>query len=166
MKKILIAFCLTIIFYIPAFAEYKPFPETLSTQYKNEMEQIIDNEYPHVIKNIDNLLIEAKNLHDRIIKNGFNLEDYINLTLIAEVCIPAADLDLYAELMKVTQEKYVGIKYQPIGTDSTNPIDEYLYPYMENNNVNRKKLIKIINYENKQILIIEKYINEVEKLRP
>lgn len=154
------------IFYIPAFAEYKPFPETLSTRYKKEMEQIIDNEYPQVIKNIDNLVLEAKNLHDRIIQNGFKLEDYINLTLIAEVCIPAADLDLYAHLMKVTQEKYVGIKYQPIGTDSTNPIDEYLYPYMENNNVNRKKLIKIINYENKQILIIEKYINEVEKLRP
>lgn len=67
--------------------------------------------------------------------------------------------------MEVTQEKYLKVKYKPIGTDNTNPLDEFLYPYMQDNNINREKLTKIVDYQNKQILIIEKYIHEVEKLR-
>lgn len=105
-------------------------------------------------------------MRDKIIQNGFNIDDYINLTLIAEVCIPAADLDLYAHLIKVTQEKYLGLKYKPIGTDTPNPMYEYLYPYMKDNNVNENKLTKIILYESKQIKVVEKYIKQVEKYRP
>ena len=33
-------------------AEYKPIPETLSKQYKAEMERIIDEDYPIVIKRL------------------------------------------------------------------------------------------------------------------
>ena len=56
MKKIFLVIFLLIITNIPVFAEYKPIPETLSKQYKKEMEQIIDEEYPIVIKKIDYLL--------------------------------------------------------------------------------------------------------------
>ncbi len=166
MKKIFLVLFLLFVICNSSFAEYKPIPKNLSKQYKKEMEYIIGVEYPNAIKNVDENVKDAKNLRNKILQNGFNLEDYINLTLISEVCIPAADLDLYAELMKVTQEKYLGIKYEPIGTDNTNPIYEYLYPYIRDNNVNENKLTKIILYENKQIKIIEKYIKQVEKLRP
>lgn len=151
---------------MPALAEYKPIPAHMSKQYKIEMEQIIDEEYPQVIQNVDGFVLDAKILYDKIINNGFNIEDYISLSLIPETCIPSSDLDLYAKLLKVTKEKYMGIKYTPIGTDSVNPIDEILSPYFKDNNVNRNKLTKIILYENKKIKVVEKYIKQVEKLRP
>lgn len=165
MKKFFLIIYLIFALQIPVFAEYKPIPKNLSKQYKKEIELIINTEYPQVIKNIDKNVKDAKNLRNKIIKNGFNIEDYINISLIAEVCIPATDLDLYSKLMEVTQEKYLKVKYKPIGTDNTNPLDEFLYPYMQDNNINREKLTKIVDYQNKQILIIEKYIHEVEKLR-
>lgn len=166
MKKIFITLWLLLTVCIPAFAEHKPIPLNMSKQYKTEIEHIIDREYEQIIKNIDDLVLECKNLHDKIIQNGFNMDDYINLTLISEVCIPAADLDLYAHLMNVTQEKYLGLKHEPIGTDTPNSMYEYLYPYMKDNNVNENKLTKIILYESKQIKVVEKYIKQVEKYRP
>ena len=198
MKKIFLVIFLLIITNIPVFAEYKPIPETLSKQYKNEMEQIIDEEYPIVIKKIDNevkdakrirdkilesgfniedynpIVIkkidnevkDAKRIRDKILESGFNIEDYINLSLIPETCIPSSDLDLYGKMLKVTQEKYLGMEYKPIGTDSVNPLDDILSPYFRDNNVNRRKLTKILLYENKKIKIVEEYIKQVEKLRP
>ena len=166
MKKLFITLLLLLTVCTPTFAEYKPIPLNMSKQYKTEIEHIIDSEYDQIIKKIDNLVFESKNLHDKIIQNGFNINDYINLTLISEVCIPAADLDLYAHLMKVTQEKYLGLKYDPLGTDTPNPMYEYLYPYMKDNNVNESKLTKIILYESKQIKAVKKYIKQVEKYRP
>lgn len=166
MKKTFITLLILLIVCMPTFAEYKPIPLNMSKQYKTEIEHIIDREYEQIIKKIDNLVLESKNLHDKIIQNGFNIDDYINLTLISEVCIPAADLDLYEHLMKVTQEKYLGLKYEPIGTDTSNPIYEYLYPYIKDNNINENKLTKIIFYESKQIKVVEKYIKQVEKYRP
>ena len=59
----------------------------------------------------------------------------------------------------------MGIKYEPIGTDSVNPINDILSPYFSDNNVNRDKLNKIILYENKKIKVVEKYIKQVEKYR-
>lgn len=166
MKKIILIICLIFQFFIPVYADYKPIPESLSEQYKTEMEQIINEEYPHVIKKIDDEIKYAKSLRDKILKTGFNLDDYITLSLIPDTCIPSADLDLYGKMLKITKEKYLDMEYIPMGTDSVNPIDEILTPYFRDNNVNRNKLEKIIIYEDKKIEIVEKYIKEVEKLRP
>ncbi len=130
------------------------------------MEQIINSEYKKTINNIDNHVKDAKRIRDKILKNGFNIDDYITLSLIPDTCIPSADLDLYGKMLKVTQEKYLGMEYKPIGTDSVNPIDDILSPYFRDNNVNRSKLTKILLYENKKIKIVEEYIKQVEKLRP
>ena len=166
MKKFIITLLSLLFFCVPAMAEYKPIPENLSKQYKTEMEQIIDEEYPIVIKKIDNEVKDAKRIRDKILESGFNIEDYINLSLIPETCIPSSDLDLYGKMLKVTQEKYLGMEYKPISTDSVNPIDDILSPYFRDNNVNRSKLTKILLYENKKIKIVEEYIKQVEKLRP
>lgn len=130
------------------------------------MEQIINSEYKKTINNIDNHVKDAKRIRDKILKNGFNIDDYITLSLIPDTCIPSADLDLSGKMLKVTQEKYLGMEYKPIGTDSVNPIDDILSPYFRDNNVNRSKLTKILLYENKKIKIVEEYIKQVEKLRP
>ena len=166
MKKIILILCIIFQLVIPVYAEYKPIPESLSEQYKTEIEQIIDEEYPQVIKKIDNEVKDAKRIRDKILESGFNIEDYINLSLIPETCIPSSDLDLYGKMLTVTQEKYLGMEYKPIGTDSVNPLDDILSPYFRDNNVNRRKLTKILLYENKKIKVVEEYIKQVEKLRP
>lgn len=150
---------------LSAFAEYKPIPTELSKQYKHEMEHIIDKNYPTVLKNINKEVKNAKYYYNQTLKNGFNIENYINLTLISETSIPSTDLELYAKLMQVTQEKYLGEKYTPLGIDTTITIDKFLTPYFEDNNVNTKKLSKIIIYQNNQSKIVEKYIKQVELLR-
>ena len=159
---IILLFC----FLTPVFAQYEKIPDNLSKQYKKEMEQIIKTEYDTTIKNIDEYTEEAKNLRDKILKNGFNNEDYIKLALIPETNIPSSDLDLYIKLLKVTRERYLKTKYKEIGTDSSKALDEILSPYFKDNNVNKEKLTKIISYQNKKIKIVEKYIKQVEKLRP
>ena len=166
MKKFIITLLSLLFFCVPAMAEYKPIPENLSKQYKTEMEQIIDEEYPIVIKKIDNEVKDAKRIRDKILEIGFNIEDYITLSLIPETCIPSSDLDLYGKMLKVTKEEYLNETYTPIGTDSVNPIDDILSAYFIDNKVNRSKLTKILLYENKQIKAVEEYIKQVEKLRP
>ena len=84
-----------------------------------------------MIKKIDNEVKYAKS---------------INLVLTQEVVLPAADMQLYDKLMKITQEKYLGIKLVPIGTDSTIPMETFLHTYFIDNDVDQTKLIKIIHY--------------------
>jgi hypothetical protein len=166
MKKFCLLICTILLFCNSAFADYVPIPENLREQYKQEIEQIIDEEYPHIIEDINDIVKDAQRLKNKILKYGFNLDDYINLALIPESCIPSADLDLYGKLLQVTMEKYLGMKYEPIGTDSANPINDILSQYFHDNNVNRDKLNKIINYENKKIKVVEKYIKQVERNCP
>jgi len=169
MKKILILFTVLFTFCLSAFAEYKPIPKELSKQYKAEMEKVIKKEYPKAIKNVDKYVKKAKKLHARILKHGYysnNQMDAINLSLLYEVCIPSSELDLYSKLIKITEEKYLHNEYEAIGTDSVNPLSDYLYPYFKDNNVDTKKLDDIALYEVQQGKIIEKLIEQVEKLRP
>ena len=68
--------------------------------------------------------------------------------------------------MRITQEKYLGIKYLPLGTDSVVPMEDFLTPYFKDNNVNSKKLQCIIKYEKKKIKILEKYLKKVQQIVP
>ena len=92
--------------------------------------------------------------------------DFINLGFLYENCLPTAELDLYADLMKVTQEKYLGVKYEPIGTDWVGPLEDFLNPYFRDNKVNTKKLVDIAKYESQQGKIVKNYLDEAESLRP
>lgn len=168
MKKFIITILL-LFFTLPAFAEYQPIPANLSMQYKQEMESIIDKGYPKAIKKVDKSVKKATQYYKRIMKYGYysnNNRDVVDLGLLYEICLPATELDLYADLMKVTQEKYLGIEYKPIGTNWVGPYETYLKPYFIDNNVNTKKLTDIVNYEAQQGKIIKNYLDEVEKLRP
>ena len=73
MKKFIITLLSLLFFCVPAMAEYKPIPENLSKQYKTEMEQIIDEEYPIVIKKIDNEVKDAKRIRDKILEIGLSI---------------------------------------------------------------------------------------------
>ena len=168
MKKVLVIICLMLLA-LPVFAEYKPIPANRSAEYKAEIESIIDTEYPNAIRKVDEYVSEAKDLYNKIMKYGYysnNQMDVINLGLIYEVCIPSADIDLYAKLIKVTKEKYLSEKDIPIGTDNTGSLEDFLWQYFKDNNVNTKKLSDIAEYANKQNKVIEMYVQNAEKLRP
>lgn len=168
MKKLLIVICL-ILFALPCFAEYKPIPKNLSVQYKAEMEHIIDEEYPKVIVEVDKLVNEAAELYNKVLKYGYfsnDQMDVINLGLIYENCTPAADIDLYARLMEVTQEKYLKVKFEPFATDWTSPYEDFMTPYLKDNGVNTQKLTDISNYIIKKNGVIKEYVDRAEKLRP
>ena len=164
MKKLLVVFLIIFFSVLPCFAQYKPIPKELSSQYKAEMEQIIDNGYPIAIKNVDEYFLEANKYYQEILKGGYNYINHVNIVNLSEICIPAAELELYADLMKVTQEKYLNITYKGIGTDNINPFYDYLYPYFSANNVNTEKLKAITKYEKEKIQILKTYIEEIEKL--
>ena len=164
MKKIFLIFLL-LIFSQTAFARSELIPKNKQIQYKKEIEFIINNEYPYIINNINDCVKDAKKIRNRILRSGFNTDDYVVLSLIPESRIASADLDLYVKLLEIAKEKYMGINYESLGTDNVNTFEEILFPYFKENNVNTKKLTKIITYENKKIKVVEKYIRQVERLR-
>lgn len=161
MKKLIVFLCLFFLS-IPSWAEYKPIPKELSKQYKAEMEQIINEGYPQVIRNIDNYFEDVKVKYNKLITQGY--DDNIYWSMLPEVSIFDLDLFLYDRLLKVTQEKYLGLKYNPIGTDDTYYYENYLQAYFSENKINLKKLIKIENYANKKYIKIENYIKKIDKL--
>ncbi len=166
MKKLLILFTILFSFCLSAYAEYKPIPKELSNQYKIEIEQIINQEYPKIIKEIDNYVKEANSYYNDIIQNGYDIGKHVSLANLAELTIPSADIHLYAKLAQITQEKYLEIKYFPPGTDSTVPLEDFLSPYFKDNNINNKKLLNIIKYQNKKIKLLEKYLKKVQQMIP
>lgn len=145
---------------------YNEIPANLRSKYKAEIEQIINEEVPNVIKNVNKSVNDAKNIHDKILKNGYNEDDFLNLNLISEVELIGTDLQLYSKLMQITQEKYLKKKYQPIPTDNSNPLYDYLYPYFQNNNIDTSKLEELNIYINKQqAKIIKNYIEDIYKYK-
>lgn len=162
MKKLLVLFCMLTFSVIPVLAEYKPIPVHLSKQYKAEMESIIDEEYPTIIKDIDDLVKEAKLLHDKLLKYGYNFEDYNNLQLSSEIAIWGFDGALDTKLIKFTQNKYFNYHYEPVTIDDFYTYRDYLYRNFKENNVDTKKIKEIIKYESSQNKIIEEYIRHIQ----
>ena len=145
---------------------YNEIPANLRSKYKAEIEQIINEEFPNVIEKANLCVKDAEFLYNKMRKNGYSEDDFINLTLISEVVIIASDLALFEKLMKTTQEKYLKIKYQPIPTDNSNAFYDYLYPYFQNNNIDTSKLEELCIYINKQQAKITKnYIEDIYKYK-
>ena len=71
MKKLLFLITIFILFLtLPAFAEYKPIPKELSKQYKAEMEQIINEKYPTVLKDQREIYNKALHMYKKVSKNN------------------------------------------------------------------------------------------------
>ena len=159
MNKIFIVILSPFLYCMPAFAEYIPIPQNLSKQYKAEMEQIIDEEYPKIIKNINDYVNYVKSNYDKIKKTNYPTDCY----LLPEVSIYDLDISLYSKFIKTTQEKYLGIKYEQIGTDDSSSLQTYIYPYLVDNNINIKKLKKLGSYAKKKHSIINNYDQKAKK---
>lgn len=169
IKKNIILLVIFVFFALSAFAEYKPIPKHLSKQYKAEMERIIDEEYPKIIKKIDSDVKQAADYYNKILKYGYysdNQTNVYNLNFMYEIVIPNSDIYLYDKLFKVTCKKYLKMDNQTITTDNSGTFARFLEPYFNDNKVSTKRLIEIYNYSQKQNKVIEKYLKEIEKLYP
>ena len=105
----------------------------------------VDKNYPIIINDINEY-------YNNVEKTGYE----------PEISIFDLDLFLYADMMKVTQEKYLGVKYKPYGTDCSIPAGEFLKPYFKDNKVNTQKLVNIKNYAKNKDKMIDKY--RIQKL--
>ncbi len=169
IRNVVLLFVVFVTFALSAFAEYKPIPKHLSKQYKADMERIIDEEYPKIINKIDIDMKQATNYYNRILKYGYysdNQTNVYNLYFMYEIVIPNSDIHLYNKLFNITCKKYLKMNNQTIATDYSGTFANFLEPYFNDNKVNIKKLIDIIDYEKKQNEIVKKYIKQAEKLRP
>ena len=168
MKKFLLIVISIFLYCIPAFAEYIPIPKHLSKQYKAEMEQIIDEEYPKAIKTIDKYIKAGTKYYNRVLKDGCfsdNEMNVINLNLMYEHETGAV-LHIYAKLLEVTQKKYLKQDFEPLGTDFSESFIDYLEPYFKSNNVNTQKIDNITKYEIEKYKILKNYNIRVNKLCP
>ena len=143
-------------------AEYKPIPEHLCSQYKQEMEQIIDEEYPKVIDKIDKYVEEAKNYKVKIKRGGCIPQEYANMGLIAEICIESADTKTYRKLLNVSEEKYLHIKHTIRPSSDAYFLAGTLATYFKQCNVSSAKLMIIMQYMKNKVEVVEKYVKEVE----
>lgn len=162
MKKIIVITCLVLQICIPVFGEYVPIPEILGKQYKTEMEQIIDEEYPKAVKNVDKLVLQAKGIRNNLLKSGYSPECYMQLVLISEADLPAADVDMFVRLTKVTMEEYLEKSYKTTGADDSYYLESFLFPYYKAYSIDTKKLVKLEKYIDKKINVVEKYVEDVK----
>lgn len=146
MKNFIIILLVLICINVPAFSDYHTFPKDLSLQYKSEIEDIINKEIPLTKHSIKNVLNEAKRE-----KNDYNRQ------LIIEQGIAINLFEFYKKLINAT-EKYVPINEYLPASDWYGELKKNLDPYLKNNNINVKKINKLLKYaEQKQYQLEKKY---------
>lgn len=128
------------------YAEYQPIPDCQLNQYKAEVENVINTEYPIAKKEIKNIIneirIETDNNYRRVlIEQG-----------IAEVLFK-----FYKKITDAT-EKYTPINKSIPATDWYEELQNQLNPYFKNADINTKKIDKLLNYaKRKQSQLEKKY---------
>ena len=156
MKKLIIILAL-ILFALPVFAEYKPIPVERRAEYKAEIEQIINNKYLPIKKEIDNTYSEATIKYYAVMKNKSLYESFTDSFYDNAVFNPI--FYLFSDMLKITQ-KYVNIKNDIPPTDYTGALYDFLDPYFKDNNISTVKIDELSEYaRTRQIKIEQYYIN-------
>ena len=161
MKKVFLVLLLIIFATVPAFAEYKPVPENLSKQYKKEIEQIIEKQYPVAIRKTKRIRHEAHKKYLKVLKNK-NL--YMNYaTSNFDIIINIGEFDLLLKIVDNT-DKYVKIKDEDaLATDYSGAILDFLEPYFKDNGIETKKLDYLgafVNAKYKEIIQEQEHLHK------
>ena len=136
---------------LPSFAEYKPIPKELSTQYKKEIEQVIKTQVPIAKKNIDNVFKEVeeeKDEYEKVLKIEYSIDGVL--------------FDLYWNMIDIAEEKYIGknnIRKNLNEGDYSGELFEALIPYLKDNRINASKIYSLIKYAQKRQKELEKKYN-------
>ena len=160
MKNLFLTIVLLISFCLPTWAEYKPIPKELSIQYKNEVEQIINNKYKIIISQINHIHTDAKNQYIMVKKNKDTYIDFATANFDTAVFIPI--FDLLSDIITITR-KYSDLEQNIPATDYTGALYDFLDPYFKDNNINTSKIDNLSEYARKKQIKIEKYYENAHK---
>ena len=163
MKKILIIlFFLLLIFDQTAFAEYKPIPKNLSSQYKIEITKIIDKDYPNAIKKTKQTRRKAHKMYLKVLKDKKFYIDYATSNF--DIIISTGEFNLLSKIIDIT-DKYVKIKdEEALATDHNGAILDFLNPYFIDNNIKTEKLDKLglfINKKRMEIIQEQEFLHKI-----
>lgn len=164
MKKLFVIFLL-MLFSLPCFAEYKPIPKELSKQYRVEITQIIDTQYPIAVHETEEVSQNAHNMYLAVLENGNLYSDYYDANFDTRIDSPI--FNIYKQILFKTVD-YAKLSPEDIpATSYSGAIDEFLTPYFKDNNIKIDKLyslgtlanIKQIEIENEQQELYNLYGN-------
>ncbi len=137
MKRIFILL-LFMFLCLPVFAEYKPIPKELSKQYKAEIEQLIETQYPIAIREIEETSAQAHIMYLQVLKNKNLYMDYVSNNF--DMNIDNGQFYLLSKIIDATNE-YVNIKNDTaLATDYVGSLLDFLDPYFKDNKINKNKL--------------------------
>ena len=154
LKKIFVLLFCFIFSVLSCFAtDYK-----LPPQYKIEVEQTINNEYPATLKKINDIALNANTMYKQVLKDKNLYMDFCAENFDMMIFTP--EFYLYSDLIKITQ-KYTLLKNPP--TDDAGTLYDFLLPYFDNNNIDTEKLDKLKSFSALKYKEIDKYYQDLHK---
>ena len=152
IKKIFIFIFLLIIILL-SFIFYKESNKyKLTQEYKIEIEKLINEETPKTKHCIDEYYQKAQNEYLKIknAKGSEYLESSVLLIDNYQRAIEVCEFNMVSMLVEKT-ENYANIKDKIPATDFAGTLNEFLFPYLNANNINYKELTEISKYANTKI---------------
>lgn len=160
MKKLILLLLSFLVISSPCFAEYKPIPKHLSKQYKKEIMQIINTQFPVAIQETEQIWEEAHKMYLKVLENRELYIDYA--TNNYDTNIDIGEFNLLLKIITVTN-KYVKISDEnTLATDYTEALMEFLEPYFKDNKIKTDKLYRLgvlINKRYKEIEIEQQILH-------
>ena len=146
---------------LQALAEYQPIPAELTTQYKNEITQIINEKYKPTLNEIHAISMSANKMYKQVLKDKdlyfqFCINQY-------DIHITVPEFVLYKDLVSTTK-KYITLTDETfLATDDSFVLREFLAPYFKDNTINTSKLEKVTNLTFSRYKRIDKYYQKLHK---
>lgn len=159
MKKVITL--LLSIFIIPISCFANDYKIQNNLDYKNEIENKIQKEYPKVQKQIDKDFSKAQKLYKKYLKGKNKENEYIFILQDYQRGIEAYEVLLLSDLIKIT-DKYYNIKNKIPATGYAGTLFEFLYPYFDVNNIDYKKYNELSEYSAQKNGEIENYLSIIK----
>ena len=137
MKRIFVLLLL-LAFSLPVFAGYKPIPKEFSKQYKTEITQLINTQYPIAVHQTEQKRRESHDFYLKVLKNKNLYIDYA--TRNYDMTISNSEFEILSQIVDITN-KYVNIKDdEELSTGFTGSLMDFLDPYFKDNKIDINKL--------------------------
>ena len=141
---------------------YIPIPEDKKAQYKNEVTQVINKEYPVAINETQQIRDKAHKMYLEVLKDKKLYMDYATSNF--DIIISTGEFNLLSKIIDIT-DKYVKIKdEEALATDYNGAILDFLNPYFIDNNINTEKLDELgifIHKNYNEIIQEEEHLHKI-----
>ena len=138
MKKLFVILLIMFFSVLPCFAKYKPIPKNLSKQYKAEVTQIIDTQYPVAVHETEQLRTEAHKMYLEVLKNKNLYMNYCASNF--DMTIDTPEFEIASKIIDITNN-YVSIRGdESLCTGYTGSLLDFLDPYFKDNKIDDSKL--------------------------